>query len=353
MDMLMVLFLLLATVSAIELKGIYRSMFTALLLLAAYFTKQQALFAVPALCLWLFLSHRRDAVQVLVLFGAMLLLLALYFQRTTEGWFYYYTFEITRQIGKDFHLQYALTVLPFYTFRYWFLLYAAAIFFFWKQRTLWYESLASPIGLVFILTLAMLVSGIVSMGNLMGYVNLNIPFAAFASMLLPLALSALVDRKRISYSVALIVILLQIGVLSYSLVGDKLVIPTEADRAGGEEFVAALRAIPGEVYVQDHGYLPRLAGKKSHAHITPILNLLEMNDSVSHKVQMELDSAYRHRRFAAVVLDADGNAQPDSLDGYIFARKIFTAPNIFNSRKGSGATRPDFIYIPTPKGEVH
>src|SRR5690606_8310368 len=82
-------------------------------------------------------------------------------------------------------------------------------------------------------------------------------------------------------------------------------LPTPRDVAAGDAVVAALRAVEGEVYAPMHGELPRLAGKRSFAHDSLLLSLLESADpSAPPAVWRDLEEALRRRRFAAVLLDS-------------------------------------------------
>jgi hypothetical protein len=81
-------------------------------------------------------------------------------------------------------------------------------------------------------------------------------------------------------------------------------IPTEAQRRGGDAFVAALRELPGEVLAPWHGHLPRLAGKRVFAHRSAVRDVMRSQQKeVAAELAAEYQSALEHRRFAAVVID--------------------------------------------------
>ncbi len=346
MDMLLVLLLLLGTFAACELRGRWSSLVPAVFLVLGFFTKQQALFVLPVVALWLTLKSRRRGIEFCVAAAVLFLAGFFYLQQSSDGWFYYYAFKITRQVGKNFHWVRSLEAIPLFVIRYWAPAIFAIILLVATPSVRFRDTLRSPLGLVFMTSAALLLSGMVSLGNDMGYVNLLIPFVAFVSILLPLTLAELERGKTLRYSVGLAIALVQLLALYYNPTSEKMVIASKHQESGGPEFLAALRAMPGEVYVPDHCYIPTLAGKKSHSHITSYFNLMEMHDSVSRELKQEFDSAFANKRFSAIILDDHGDARRDSTDGYHFARKIFTTPNIFLSRWGSGATRPDFVYLP-------
>jgi hypothetical protein len=81
-------------------------------------------------------------------------------------------------------------------------------------------------------------------------------------------------------------------------------IPTAQDVRDGDAFVAALRALPADVYVPMHGHLPTMAGKRVFAHDGYVLTTLQSGiPSVIETLVPEFQRAFESGRFPAVVID--------------------------------------------------
>ena len=122
-------------------------------------------------------------------------------------------------------------------------------------------------------------------------------------------------------------------------------IPTAADRRAGEEFVAAMRATEGDVYMPCHGYLPDLAGKRSYDHAMAIWDVARGRDEkTKQRLLTEITDAIRQRRFAAVIVDSDVFAYPDLEMNYLRAPIAFE-DNAFWPVTGM-RTRPKYFCLP-------
>jgi hypothetical protein len=186
------------------------------------------------------------------------------------------------------------------------------------------------------------------MGNDGGYRNVVMPFAAMVAVMLPISIEFVVLHLHIASITIPLVLLLEFVSLFYNPLGEKMLLASKRQREAGDHFVKTLQSIPGEVYLPFHGYIARLAGKPTQAHFMALSDALGVGDSTSLRLHRELDTAYHDKRFSAIIVDENRSYPADSLPGYSHTSDVFSTPNVFLSRFGDAATRPQFIYTPTP-----
>ena len=124
------------------------------------------------------------------------------------------------------------------------------------------------------------------------------------------------------------------------------VVPSDADRAAGDRFVATLRDLPGMVLVPTHPYYLRLAGRPTHAASIAIydqLHAADGADQLAGVVPWDLDGV------SAVVLD---NASDTQLFGPALTRDftLFTStvvPDGVFLPKTDLPTHPALLYVRT------
>jgi 4-amino-4-deoxy-L-arabinose transferase-like glycosyltransferase len=345
-DMLTVFFIVAAGYSAAYGRGWKSWMFSAVLLTLGFFTKQQAIFFYAPIALWLYLNDRKDAVS----FIACSVILAgagyVYFETISEGWFSYYVFGITTQKAGVFLYQRALEAIPLYLVRYWGVLVLLLVLFIAEAGSSLRSVLKSRDGLQIMLWLTALGVAVISLGNDRGYRNLLIPFAAYSALLVPVLVSRNVASLQLTRATGLALLLVQFVALYYDPTREKMVIASNRQRAGGDEFVRYLKSVEGEVYLPDHSYISRLAGKKSFTHTSAAIEVYDRHDANARELAASFDSAFLQHRFAQVIFDENKITLPDSVPGYTLGGKIFTTPHIFLSRLSDEGTRPQFIYLP-------
>lgn len=310
-----------------------------LALAAAFFVKQSiVLMAVPV---WLALL-RTDPARALVaavaagapILGGVALLDAAY-----DGWYWYYT--VTVPSGHPSELDLAL---GFWT-RDLLAVYGIAL-----AATVWLgvDQWRTGPGARSWLWPALAVGAIASSWSVRSLVgaHLNNLFPVYAVLSLTLALafdraSRHGGRRAI---VAPLAVLLQLGLLAYD---PRPLVPSAADREAGDRLVERLAAIDGEVFVPNHGYLARRAGKREYAHTLAIDNLL-LDDLVSDaRRDLELDflAHFQRRAFAAVVIESDGRYGEFAQRFYGTGRRLFERDDVFWPVSG-GRIRPQMIYFP-------
>jgi hypothetical protein len=97
-------------------------------------------------------------------------------------------------------------------------------------------------------------------------------------------------------------VLVQVDQLRYPLSAQ---IPTAADRRAGDQLVASLRRLPGQVVVVDHPWYAALAGKGTSAQGEAIREVLRSGDDRGRTALLrDLPTAITSPAVGAVVLDA-------------------------------------------------
>jgi hypothetical protein len=124
-------------------------------------------------------------------------------------------------------------------------------------------------------------------------------------------------------------------------------IPTTADRHAGDELVATIRALPGEVWVPSHPWYAHLAGKRMYVH------RMGVKDVTVRKPRpiRGLDRAISEHRFDAIVLDnRDLHLELPAIQQ--FYRPDDLVPRNARPRLFTGAKIvPDSIWVPAGPAE--
>jgi hypothetical protein len=181
-----------------------------------------------------------------------------------------------------------------------------------------------------------------SVRSLVGaHLNNLFPVFAVLSLAGALAVHAAFEKRGAWLHAAGAGLLLQFALLAYD---PRPLVPTAADAAAGDALVARIAAIPGEVYVPNHGYLARRAGKREFAHTLAIDNLL-LDDFTDPRKDLEIDFLhhFRDRVFSAVIIESDGRYKEFAEGFYGPGKPVFERDDVFFSVSG-GRIRPETLY---------
>ena len=275
---------------------------SALLLVAAFFTKQTAAPFMVAVAIGLMVMNRRAAivyVATLAVVGLPALALA---QRATGGWFWFYISRVHRS-----HAFYGVTVLRvpgrIATFLPAVIPLVGLALARRRSRALGWAALLAATGL--------LVSAI-GKATFGGYINAFIPGIYFSSLLAGVAAAELGETAA-AWALVAATIVLAPRVLPRALeaVAPRLynepqtsgyelgaLMPSAESRAKEAALIARLRAVDGEVWLPTRPWYARLAGKRPLAGEMAAVDLGPTGVPIAG-----FDAALRTRRFAAVVLD--------------------------------------------------
>ncbi len=328
------------------------AMFSALLMVAAFFTKQTASPFMVALGLALLLANWRMALgygATLALVGVPLLWLC---NHISQGWFWTYVSVLHRQhlfytvrafVGTPLHLVYltvpALVVIP------WAL---------WRRR--------SP-DLIFATWLGLTgaFSACLGFGTQWAYINAFIPGVFFVSVAIGSAAGRLVsDETPRRAALVFLLCTTTLGIAPGGLlfieehedhewhpsvpnqVGYNLkpFLPTKKARAQGDAVIAELKRAPGEVLIPFHPFYAHLAGKKTFVHEMGVKDVAQ-----SYGSPKDLAQAISSKRFSLAIFDdrIDSSWQfwPRMMQNYQIIGHVDGPPTF-----SGAATTPRFALAP-------
>jgi hypothetical protein len=199
------------------------------------------------------------------------------------------------------------------------------------------------------LTVSMLGAAWISRIHGGGWLNVLQPAHAILAILFGLAVHEIeqaAGRRRLALALYAVP-MLQLWMLRYE---PARYIPTPQDVRDGDAFVAALRALPADVYVPMHGHLPTMAGKRVFAHDGYVLTTLQSGiPSVIETLVPEFQRAFEGGRFAAVVIDYEDYRFMEALRQRF--RYAGTLPGSFRPRIGpKGAPQRLYLWRGGPAG---
>jgi len=328
----------------------------------SYLTKQTALVMAAPLVLWLFVERWRRGLAVAATAVSLVAGVSLLLDRVSDGWYCYYTVTLgarhplletpdLRDLLAFWHRD-LLRPLP-----------AAC----GLALLLGARALARPgrreLLLPLALTLGMLATAWVGRLN-SGFDNVLMPAHAGLALLLGLLLGRLLTesaaggRRGWRAAAAPAVLALLAGQLLMLRFDPRQCLPTDADRAAGEELVNRLREMEGEVVVSAHPYLLALAGKPTHAHQVAITELTGgfggQADEHGRRLLEQLAADVARQRFAAVILD--GPKKPGASEWFVPlaghyrpAGALFDDPALFVPVTGA-RRQPRWLMVPTLPG---
>jgi dolichyl-phosphate-mannose-protein mannosyltransferase len=263
------------------------------LLAAAFFTKQTILMvAVPVWIALAIEAPRRALIAGLVFAGAVaggMVLLDVF----SGGWSTYFLVEVPGHGALDWTLgnfEHLLLIAPA-------LVLSTALVIEWyrtrREAALYHCSLL--FGALFCSLAGRL--------HFMGALNSFMPLYAVLAVLMPLALQKLEHARHGHKQRADAVALAQVALLASTLLFTPwAIVPSQADRAVNDHFLAFLRSIECDVLVMDDRYFSMLAGKSTKGLDSAARDLLLDQDGVqAAALRRSMIDALRSGRFAGIV----------------------------------------------------
>lgn len=124
-------------------------------------------------------------------------------------------------------------------------------------------------------------------------------------------------------------------------------IPSQADFAAGEHLIETISALPGEVFIPNHVFYGRMAGKKTFASSANLRQLTSSCDDFSLEfLPPDIQSAVSGRRFSAVIIDEPEDPWLNAVAPYYRStEEIFEDWDVFMPKAGK-KIRPRFIFQP-------
>jgi hypothetical protein len=332
--------------------------FSGLLFVAAYYTKQIALPIVLVLApIFLVVTRGRSWLQWLTT-GAVGLFLFWALDKISAGWYSFYTFDI-------------LTTHP----------RVPSWFSFWESllRVMWPAAILAVVYLILTLRetdlrswkwderpwqnlgfgLALLLASWSVFFKVWTYDNGYMPAALGLALLSGLGMGKLYNAAlpllktesliTLAKTAAAVLLIIQFAILYYNPLAQ---LPTRQDRQAGEELVNFIRALPGKVWLFSHGNYNELAGKETFLHSAPY------GDIVRGDLPPKKSDTYERRKYAEQVLNQAVQTQifnwiivdqPDTswFPYYLDSGPIFKRPNVLYPVTGA-PSRPESLMIKNP-----
>ncbi|MCX7737664.1 MAG: glycosyltransferase family 39 protein [Candidatus Kapabacteria bacterium] len=340
-DSLFLLFIILSLYVLRFNDKIYGLILSAIFAIFAFLTKQSTLMILLPISIYLILNYKFKSLYFILTFAFGILLTTIIFNYYTNGWYSFWVFELPS--SHEWNFKYLLSFWSYDVFKHSSLIFIMSLL--WiillskeKEQRIVYFYMCLMIGV--------LISAWLQRLHLGGYVNANIPFYAFFSIIFPLALlffdkklKTLYHQNNLFSIIIYVIILSQLLTLNYN---PSKAIPSEADRIAGDKIVKKIKEIEGNVYIPNHGYLCRYAGKKNFAHWVGYLDVMISKSEIKYKLENELKNKLENKYFSAIIINEDFSHY--LIDEYYKkSENVFVEDAFFTI---SQKTRPQYIYIP-------
>jgi hypothetical protein len=310
------LFLLLALSSLVVLdlgRTARSAALAAALLCAAYLSKQTALVLAPPFAIAALIRAPRRGACFVAAFAALFASASWLGDRLTDGWFSFYTWTLPRRHQYEWSIVPDVLGLdlrplwPLFGLGLWLALRRLR-----HGETREFLADGAWAG-------GLLLAAVSSRAHLGGAVNVLAPGLLALALVGGLAWREALRSAGPAARLVPLLLAAQLALLAVDfedrdqrhpprLIDPIRYLPTAADRAAGERIVAMLRAAEGEVLVPWHGYLARMAGKRSSAHLMAVIDL-EAERSGEPELWTQLHRAFldsaRTRGADLVLLDED------------------------------------------------
>ena len=274
---------------------------SAVLLAFSFLTKQSSFLVALALIAHELWTERRRAIPFAVVTLVLSLGTASVIDWVHSGWFRYYTWELPRSHPFVKH-----SLAGFWTDDLFPTMAIGAVF------AAFYLIAAKPrregARLFHMLAAGgMLASSWTGRLHDGGWPNVLIPAFAGLAVLFGLGVAEalrMAEAQTVQLrSFVLVAAATQLAVLFYD---PTRVVPRPRDTLLGWAFIAQIRDIPGDVFIPNHSWYARMAGKPAHAHRMAMDDVFRGDPYGSGpSLATEVRVALNHKRWAAVVLDDD------------------------------------------------
>jgi hypothetical protein len=343
-DSLFLAFSLVAIYFARGKASLAYSLLSGLFSALAILTKQTALILAVPLLLFLILRNWKHGIAFLGAACGLLIPFTLIMDRQTGGWYTYYVYELLSQQTEWLPLEFVN---------------------FWKNDLIIHLPITILLSLFFLidefgknkkrfLLWAFILTGAVAISFLSrvkigGYENVLLPMYAVFCIITGAGLSSLlstihgISSGRIK-SFVHIACLIQLVILAYNPFAQ---IPSKEDLSSGNQLVAYLSNLDGQIYLPDHGYLLSRSGKISYAHHAAIWDVLRTDHLTEGKeiLKSQLEETIQSQFFDVIIMDEEGNfCCPDIESYYTKVGKVFDEDLSFYPVTGD-KRRPTDIYI--------
>ena len=275
-----------------------------ILIALSYFTKQTAMVFAPAIVFYLLRLRGwkpalifSSALTVFIL-GGIFVLDSIY-----AGWFSYYTISVPG--GKEKTLRWAYAIDGLFIFvllRCWLITSILSFFpikIFFSKKRIGLSSASLFFGLFFAVSIVAGYLGILNQG---GGHNVLIPAAASCALFLPIIVNELSVQKKFA-GLTIYLIPIQLIFLLSNPWKDPRNIARDVDKINQGKFFSYAASLPGEIWIPYHGYTEKYTVKNTYAELNALRDVLLVDDSISHRLKYELDTALVHMHWSYIFSD--------------------------------------------------
>jgi len=339
-------FLLVAGVAVTASAKTWRGAAAAGLVFAlAAFTKQTGVLVALPVAAFLIVRRPRFGLTFLATFGVPLVAATLVLNAISDGWYRYETIDILlgHPVESGAWISFPLSDIGLR------LLTAIILVAIAVALARWRPALSRPFaGVELVAVGAMIASAWISRLHRGGYDDVLIPAFAGMALLVGLAVGRLRPTRAAASLAMAGACLIQLALLSYDPGAQ---VPTSADVAAGNSFVAAVRAVPGDVLVVSHPWYAEMAGKAPHVQAAAYFDIVRSrDDGARNRVEGSVGNAVREQRFSAIVFDTPGDERDFTPELSRFYREI-DAPVLPRGANGLRpvtdlGVRPTYWWVP-------
>ena len=299
------LFILLSVSAIYFARGIDRSRNAAiagLIMALAILTKQTALFFFVPLAIYLVATKWRFGTIFSLTTAAVAGVTTLILHAVSNGWYTFFVWELLFQHDVaqssriDFFTHDLVKFIPV-------VLLVALAAKHWTQRDAWWVT-----GFYAFATAGLIAGAWTGRLHTGGYSNVLMPAAIAMALLGGLALAQILRQPtRIAY-LAVALAGLQLALFHYNP-GNQL--PTAADKRAGDQLIATLRSIDGDVWLTRHPAYASMANKSTFAGQGGIEDVLRAkhDGETQRLLRDDIATEIHNQRFAAIIFDDTGDTR--------------------------------------------
>lgn len=277
---------------------------SAVFALLGFLTKQTMIIIIIPIFLYLLINYKVRALYFILPFLIGITISTVLLNYNTNGWYLFWMYEIPA--SQEWNFKYLLSFWSYDVFK-----HTSIIFLFSIIWLLYLIKDKDKKTMTFYLTLTIGIITAVWMQRLHlgGFVNANIPFYAIFSMIFLIGLNFILKKieiKSVNKHTVLIIfyliIMSQLLALNYN---PFKAIPTKEDLNAGKKLVEKIKNIDGEIFIPNHNYLLRFAGKKTYAHWVGFLDLMISKSKWKEKLEQDLEQKLSTAFFKVIIVNDD------------------------------------------------
>lgn len=313
---------------------------SAVFALSALLTKQSSIIIIIPMMFALIINNKLKSLVFIITFISGVLITTLLINNNSNGWYLFWLYELPA--SHEWNFKYLLSFWSYDVFKH------TAIMFLFSLVWIFYvikEKQKKTILFYASLMLGIIITVWIQRLHLGGFVNANIPYYAVFSITFLIGLNYILQKFGTSDSgknnillIVLILILSQLLSLNYN---PFKAIPTNEDLMAGKKIIEKIKKFEGNVFIPNHGYLSRYAGKKTFAHWVGFLDLMISKSGQKNKLEKALEKKLSSGYFQAVIVNDDFSYH--NLDKYYEKKEEIFDNEVFMTI--SQKARPNYIYI--------